>query len=130
MQQQVASTMGFGHSYLFTRQTYLRNVDSQILNTLSGIAQNAHNAATHLRLLAGRKEIEEPIETEEIGSSATGYKRHTMRCKPICSLARLLTSLQSTPANTLVTQWLERTTDDSANGRLVLPHALINSTSR
>jgi adenylosuccinate lyase len=95
------------------------------VDTLSGIAQSSHKTATDLRLLANRKEVEEPFEREQIGSSAMAYKRNPMRSERICSLARFVMSLQSSTANTLATQWMERTLDDSANRRLVLPQAFL-----
>ena len=91
----------------------------------AGIAASAHKAATDLRLLANRKEIEEPFEKDQIGSSAMAYKRNPMRSERICSLARFVQSLSSSPAATHATQWLERTLDDSANRRLVLPQAFL-----
>ncbi len=121
----VSQKMGFGDSYAVTGQTYPRKIDSQVVSVLSGIAQSAHKAATDLRLLAHRKEIEEPFERNQIGSSAMAYKRNPMRSERICSLARFVICLESNPAQTLATQWLERTLDDSANRRLVLPQAFL-----
>jgi adenylosuccinate lyase len=100
-------------------------VDAQILDSLSGIAQSAHKAATDLRLLANRKEIEEPFEKDQIGSSAMAYKRNPMRSERICSLAKYLMALPACAAHTFSTQWMERTLDDSANRRLVLPQAFL-----
>ncbi|MCU0960296.1 MAG: adenylosuccinate lyase [Pirellulaceae bacterium] len=121
----VAAKMGFAQTYAVTGQTYSRKVDAQVLDTLSGIAQSAHKAATDLRLLASRKEIEEPFEQHQIGSSAMAYKRNPMRAERICGLARFVTSLQTSAAQTAAVQWLERTLDDSANRRLVLPQAFL-----
>ncbi|MDR2705492.1 MAG: adenylosuccinate lyase [Planctomycetaceae bacterium] len=112
-------------SFAITGQTYPRKMDSQILDLLSGIAQSAHKFATDLRILAHRKEMEEPFEDNQIGSSAMAYKRNPMRSERICSLARFVMSLQTSPAMTASTQWLERTLDDSANRRLVLPQAFL-----
>lgn len=108
-----------------TGQTYSRKVDVQVVDVLAGIAGSAHKAATDLRLLQSRKEIEEPFEKDQIGSSAMAYKRNPMRSERICGLARFVISLQSSAAATLATQWLERTLDDSANRRLVLPQAFL-----
>jgi adenylosuccinate lyase len=121
----VAQKMGFDETYAVTGQTYSRKVDAQIVAVLSGIAQSAHKAATDLRLLQSRKEIEEPFEVHQIGSSAMAYKRNPMRSERICALARFVTSLESSAAQTAATQWLERTLDDSANRRLVLPQAFL-----
>jgi adenylosuccinate lyase len=125
LEQLVAEKMGFASSYPVTGQTYPRKVDAQIVDTLSGVAQSAHKAATDLRLLASRHEIDEPAEEDQIGSSAMAYKRNPMRCERICGVARYLTSLQSSTAQTAATQWMERTLDDSANRRLVLPQAFL-----
>lgn len=125
LEQLVARKMGFDECYPVTGQTYPRKIDSQVLAVLSGIGQSAHKMATDLRLLAHRKEIEEPFEEEQIGSSAMAYKRNPMRSERICSLGRFVASLESSPAATLSTQWLERTLDDSANRRLVLPQAFL-----
>jgi len=125
LEELVCRKMGFRETYAVTGQTYPRKIDSQVLGVLSGICQSAHKAATDLRLLAHRKEIEEPFEREQIGSSAMAYKRNPMRSERICSLARFVTTLESSPAATLSTQWMERTLDDSANRRLVLPQAFL-----
>ncbi len=125
LESRVAEKLGFQSSYQVTGQTYSRKVDSQILDVLSGIAQSSHKAATDFRLLANRKELEEPFEEHQIGSSAMAYKRNPMRSERICSLSRFVMSLQSSAANTMATQWMERTLDDSANRRLVLPQAFL-----
>ncbi len=125
LEEEVARKMGFDAVYPVTGQTYSRKIDAQLLAALSGIAQSAHKAATDLRLLASRKELEEPFEAEQIGSSAMAYKRNPMRSERICSLARFVTSLESSAAATASTQWLERTLDDSANRRLVIPQAFL-----
>ncbi|MBP61248.1 MAG: adenylosuccinate lyase [Planctomycetaceae bacterium] len=125
LEESVARKVGFSQTYAVTGQTYPRKVDAQILDSLSGIAQSSHKAATDLRLLANRKEIEEPFEKKQVGSSAMAYKRNPMRSERICALARFVMSLQSSAANTLATQWMERTLDDSANRRLVLPQAFL-----
>ncbi|MBM4088325.1 MAG: adenylosuccinate lyase [Planctomycetes bacterium] len=125
LERQVAEKIGFDASYPVTGQTYPRKVDAQVLDTLSGIAQSAHKAATDLRLLAGRQEVEEPFESDQVGSSAMAYKRNPMRAERICSLARFVITLASSVAHTAATQWLERTLDDSANRRLVIPQAFL-----
>jgi len=125
LEQLVAEKVGFDATYAVTGQTYSRKVDAQVVDTLSGIAQSAHKAATDLRILAHRKEIEEPFEKDQIGSSAMAYKRNPMRSERICSLARFVMSLQSSASATMATQWMERTLDDSANRRLVLPQAFL-----
>ncbi len=125
LEQRVAEKLGFSSTYAVTGQTYPRKIDSQVLDALSGVAQSAHKAACDLRLLASRKEIEEPHEKDQIGSSAMAYKRNPMRCERICGLARFVISLQSSAASTMFTQWMERTLDDSSNRRLVLPQAFM-----
>ena len=125
LERLVAEKIGFAETYAVTGQTYPRKVDAQVVDALSGIAQSAHKAATDLRLLAGRKEVEEPFGKHQIGSSAMAYKRNPMRSERICALSRFVMSLQSSPADTLATQWMERTLDDSANRRLVLPQAFL-----
>jgi len=125
LEKLVAKKIGFDDSYAVTGQTYTRKIDSQIVDVLSGIAQSAHKLATDLRLLASRKEMEEPFEADQIGSSAMAYKRNPMRSERVCALSRFVISLQSSTANTVATQWMERTLDDSANRRLVLPQAFL-----
>ncbi len=125
LEELVAAKMGFSDVYPVTGQTYSRKVDAQVLAALSGIAQSAHKAATDVRLLASRKEVEEPFESEQIGSSAMAYKRNPMRSERMCALARYLMSLETSAAATASTQWLERTLDDSANRRLVIPQAFL-----
>jgi len=112
-------------SFALTGQTYPRKMDSQVLDVLSGIAQSSHKFANDMRILAHRKEMEEPFEQQQIGSSAMAYKRNPMRSERICALARFVMSLQTSPPMTVATQWMERTLDDSANRRLVLPQAFL-----
>ena len=121
----ICRKMGFDAAYAVSGQTYSRKIDSQVLGVLSGVAQSAHKMATDFRLLASRKELEEPFEKDQIGSSAMAYKRNPMRSERICSLARFAMSLESSAAQTASVQWLERTLDDSANRRLTLPQAFL-----
>jgi len=125
LEQLVAKKMGFDATYAVTGQTYPRKVDAQVVDALAGVASSAHKGATDLRILAHRKEMEEPFEEDQIGSSAMPYKRNPMRCERICGLARFVMSLQSSTAATTATQWLERTLDDSSNRRLVIPQAFL-----
>jgi adenylosuccinate lyase len=125
LERLIAKKLGFDDSYAVTGQTYTRKIDSQIIDLLSGIAQSAHKMGTDLRILASRKEIEEPFEADQIGSSAMAYKRNPMRCERVCGLARFIVSLQSSAAATAAVQWMERTLDDSANRRLVIPQAFL-----
>ncbi len=121
----VAEKMGFADVYTVTGQTYSRKVDSQVLDALSGVGQSLHKWGTDLRLLAHRQEIDEPFEAEQIGSSAMAYKRNPMRAERMCSLGRFVAGLPPMAADTMATQWLERTLDDSAIRRLYLPQAFL-----
>lgn len=125
LEQLVAKKIGFDSTYVITGQTYSRKIDSQVLDMLAGIAASSHKAASDLRILAHRKEIEEPFEKDQIGSSAMAYKRNPMRAERICSLARFAMNLAPNAAQTHATQWMERTLDDSANRRLVIPQAFL-----
>jgi adenylosuccinate lyase len=117
--------MGFDASVPVSGQTYSRKVDAAILSTLSGIAQSASKFATDVRLLCHLKEVEEPFESKQIGSSAMPYKRNPMRCERICSLARYVMADVANPTFTAATQWFERTLDDSANKRISVPEAFL-----
>ncbi|MHC4883695.1 MAG: adenylosuccinate lyase [Planctomycetota bacterium] len=121
----VVKKMGFAEAIPVSGQTYSRKLDSQILNVLAGIAESAHKFATDIRLLANRKEIEEPFAKNQIGSSAMAYKRNPMRSERICALARFVLTLPMNSYMTHATQWMERTLDDSANRRLSLPQAFL-----
>jgi adenylosuccinate lyase len=125
LDRRVAEKMGFDATYPVTGQTYSRKVDSQLLATLSGIGQSAHKAGSDLRLLQSRKELEEPFESQQIGSSAMAYKRNPMRAERMCALGRFAMSLAANGDQTAATQWMERTLDDSANRRLSLPQACL-----
>ena len=125
----VAEKMGFKATYAVTGQTYPRKFDSQVLAVLSGIAQSLSKFATDIRLLQHLKEVEEPFEKTQIGSSAMAYKRNPMRSERICSLARYIIVDSLNPAITAATQWFERTLDDSANKRISVPEAFLAADS-
>ena len=123
--QMIAEKMGFSAVFPVSGQTYSRKLDSQILNILSGIAQSAYKFSNDLRLLQHLKEVEEPFEKKQIGSSAMAYKRNPMRSERIGSLARYVIVDSLNPAITSSTQWFERTLDDSANKRISVPEAFL-----
>ena len=123
--RKIAEKMGFAECYPVSGQTYSRKVDSRILNVLSGIAQSAHKFSNDIRLLQHLKEIEEPFEKNQIGSSAMAYKRNPMRSERIASLANYVIADSINPAITAATQWFERTLDDSANKRISVPEAFL-----
>lgn len=126
LDEAVCKKLGFNAAYAVTGQTYPRKFDTIVLNALSLIAQSAYKFSNDLRLLQNLKEIEEPFETEQIGSSAMAYKRNPMRSERMGSLCRYVISLPVNAAVTASTQWFERTLDDSANRRLVLPQGFLS----
>lgn len=121
----IAEKMGYKNVFPVSGQTYTRKLDSRILNVLSGIAQSAYKFSNDIRLLQSMKEIEEPFEEKQIGSSAMAYKRNPMRCERISALARYVIVDALNPAITASTQWFERTLDDSANKRISIPEAFL-----
>lgn len=125
LEKRVVAKMGFKSAYAVTGQTYTRKVDYNVLSVLSQIAQSAYKFANDLRILQHLKEIEEPFEKSQIGSSAMAYKRNPMRSERICALARYVISLPVNEAVTAGTQWFERTLDDSANKRITIPQAFL-----
>jgi adenylosuccinate lyase len=125
LDQKVSEKFGFSRVFRITGQTYTRKVDSMILNTLSEIAQSAYKFSNDLRLLQNMKEIEEPFEKNQIGSSAMAYKRNPMRSERISALARYVIVDALNPAITASTQWFERTLDDSANKRISISEAFL-----
>jgi len=123
----VALKMGFTRVFPVTGQTYTRKLDAQVLAALSGVAQSAAKLATDVRLLQHEGEILEPFESDQVGSSAMAYKRNPMRAERMTGLARFVIELEGNAWHTASEQWLERTLDDSANRRLVLPEAFLAS---
>jgi adenylosuccinate lyase len=122
----IAEKMGFKDVFAVSGQTYTRKLDSRILNVLSGISQSAYKFSNDIRLLQSMKEIEEPFEEKQIGSSAMAYKRNPMRSERISSLARYVIVDALNPAITASTQWFERTLDDSANKRISIPEGFLS----
>ena len=125
LDQKIAEKMGFAGCYEVSGQTYSRKVDTRVLNVLGGIAASAHKFSNDIRLLQHLKEMEEPFEKNQIGSSAMAYKRNPMRSERIASLSRYVIADCLNPAITSATQWFERTLDDSANKRLSVPEAFL-----
>src|SRR5215218_1411773 len=127
LDRRLARRFGFAESFPVTGQTYSRKQDSQILQTLAGIAESCHKYGTDLRLLQGVGELSEPFDAEQVGSSAMAYKRNPVRAERMCGLARrLITDSLNGPLNA-ATQWLERSLDDSANRRLVIPDSFLDA---
>lgn len=129
LDQLIADKMGFASCYPVSGQTYSRKVDSRVLSVLSGVAQSAHKFSNDIRLLQNLKEIEEPFEKHQIGSSAMAYKRNPMRSERMASLANYVMSTAMNPAITASTQWFERTLDDSANKRISVSEAFLATDS-
>ena len=125
MNRQIAASFGFNACYSVCGQTYPRKTDSRILNVLSAIGQSAYRMANDIRLLQHDRQLEEPFEKHQIGSSAMAYKRNPMRCERICSLSRYLLSDALNASMTASVQWLERTLDDSANRRISMPEGFL-----
>ena len=125
MNRRIAARFGFERCFSVCGQTYPRKVDSRILSCLSAIGQSAYRMAGDIRLLQHDRQVEEPFEEHQIGSSAMAYKRNPMRCERICSLSRYLMADAMNAPMTALTQWLERTLDDSANRRISLPEGFL-----
>lgn len=125
MNRLIADDFGFDKCYPVSSQTYPRKFDSRILNCLSSVAQSCYRMANDIRLLQHDRQVEEPFEKNQIGSSAMAYKRNPMRCERICSLSRYLMADAANTAMTASVQWLERTLDDSANRRISIPEGFL-----
>src|SRR5262249_38270743 len=125
LDQMVAKAMGFDRTYAVSGQTYSRKIDAQAQATLSGVAQSAHKFANDMRLLQHLREVQEPFDEHQVGSSAMAYKRNPMKSERMTSLARLVLSLQTNASFTAASQWFERTLDDSAGKRIALPEAFL-----
>jgi adenylosuccinate lyase len=125
LDQMIADKMGFEKTFAVSGQTYSRKLDSQVLNLLAQIAESAYKFSNDMRLLQHLKEVEEPFEKQQIGSSAMAYKRNPMRSERIGALSRFVIVNTLNPSITAATQWFERTLDDSANKRLVIPQAFL-----
>jgi adenylosuccinate lyase len=125
LDRMVAEAFGFERTYAVTGQTYPRKVDAQVLGALAGLGDSAHRFGSDLRLLAHEREVEEPFEASQIGSSAMAYKRNPMRSERIAALARFVLSLEPNANQTHAVQYFERTLDDSANRRLAIPESFL-----
>jgi adenylosuccinate lyase len=127
LDRMVTERFGFAEAFEVTGQTYPRKVDAQIVSALAGVAASVHKFCNDIRLLAGMKQVEEPFEPEQVGSSAMAYKRNPMRCERATGLSRFVISLAANPLQTAAEQWFERTLDDSSNKRLSVPEAFLAS---
>uniref|UniRef100_A0A8D2DG18 Adenylosuccinate lyase n=1 Tax=Sciurus vulgaris TaxID=55149 RepID=A0A8D2DG18_SCIVU len=127
LDKMVTEKAGFKRAFIITGQTYTRKVDIEVLSVLAGLGASVHKICTDIRLLANLKEMEEPFEKQQIGSSAMPYKRNPMRSERCCSLARHLMTLVMDPLQTASVQWFERTLDDSANRRICLAEAFLTA---
>ncbi|CAF0800659.1 unnamed protein product [Adineta steineri] len=127
LDRMVTEMAGFGKAFIICGQTYTRKLDVEVVNVLASFGGSIHKMCTDIRLLASLKEIEEPFEIEQIGSSAMPYKRNPMRCERCCSFARHLMTLINDPLGTHSVQWMERTLDDSANKRICIPEAFLTA---
>jgi adenylosuccinate lyase len=125
LDEMVTKRFGFDSSFAVTGQTYPRKIDAQIICSLAGIATTVHRFCNDIRLLAGMKQVEEPFEEEQVGSSAMAYKRNPMRCERATGLSRFVISLVTSPLQTAAEQWFERTLDDSSNKRLTIPEPFL-----
>lgn len=125
LDDKIVKALGFKSALPITGQTYTRKIDYTVLQALSGIAQSAHKMTNDIRLLQNMKELEEPFESTQVGSSAMAYKRNPMRCERVSSLSKYVINISQNPALVESTQWLERTLDDSANKRLAVPEAFL-----
>lgn len=127
LDKMVTEKAGFNRAFIITGQTYTRKVDIEVLSVLASLGASVHKICTDIRLLANLKEMEEPFEKQQIGSSAMPYKRNPMRSERCCSLARHLMTLIMDPLQTASVQWFERTLDDSANRRICLAEAFLTA---
>ena len=125
LDRMVTERFEFDASFVVTGQTYPRKVDAQLVSSLAGVAASVHKFCNDVRLLAGLKQLEEPFEEEQVGSSAMAYKRNPMRCERATGLARFVISLANSPLQTAAEQWFERTLDDSSNKRLAIPEPFL-----
>lgn len=125
LDRRVTNSFGFTSSFAVTGQTYPRKIDAQVLSALAGVAVSVHKFCNDIRLLAGMKQMEEPFEEEQVGSSAMAYKRNPMRCERATGLARFVMNLAPNALQTAAEQWFERTLDDSSNKRLSIPEAFL-----
>lgn len=125
LDEMVTRAFGFESSFCVTGQTYPRKIDAMVVNDLANSAASVHRFCNDIRLLAGMKQIEEPFEKEQVGSSAMAYKRNPMRCERATGLSRFVISLASSPLQTAAEQWFERTLDDSSNKRLTVPEPFL-----